>query len=139
MAELIPTAREVFKIIDFDKSGLLEKSEILRSVKEDTEVIKFFTDLLRAPFTYFCCPQRLEHYLGYLFGSRLLDIDGWVRVITFMRNKEDTLNKDACMLWPIELMTVLETEDNETFPSMGVRRMRNTIYKMVDRFSKSKA
>ena len=67
-----------------------------------------------------------------------MDIDDWVRVITFMSKKEDSLNKDECILWTIKLMTVLETEDNG-FTSMGELRVRKTIYKMVDRFSKIKS
>ena len=82
-AEFLTAARECFEMIDVDKSGTLQKEEILKAVKENKKVIKFLQTCGEPNLQFLLHPKRLEDALNILDTSKdgELDVEEWEMAI----------------------------------------------------------
>jgi Ca2+-binding EF-hand superfamily protein len=83
-ADFLSAARKVFEMIDTDRSGTLEKEEIVRAVETNEEVIKFLQSCKEPNLEVLLDPLRRDEALSILDTSRNgeLDIDEWEAAIS---------------------------------------------------------
>ena len=82
-AEFLNAARQCFQMIDKDNSGTLTKTEIVKAVAEDKEVVKFLRTCGEENLQFLLHPARLEKALQVLDTSKdgEVDIDEWEEAI----------------------------------------------------------
>ena len=73
--EFLNAARAVFRMIDADGSGTLEKAEVVDAVKNNQKVIKFLETCGNPNLQYLLVPARLESALQQLDTDRDGHID----------------------------------------------------------------
>jgi Ca2+-binding EF-hand superfamily protein len=73
--EFLNAARAVFRMIDADGSGTLEKAEVVDAVKNNQKVIKFLETCGNPNLQYLLVPERLEAALRQLDTDRDGHID----------------------------------------------------------------
>jgi Ca2+-binding EF-hand superfamily protein len=73
--EFLNAARAVFRMIDADGSGTLEKAEVIDAVKNNQQVIKFLETCGNPNLQYLLVPARLEAALEALDTDRSGEID----------------------------------------------------------------
>ena len=83
MAEFLRTARKCFEMIDKDSSGTLTKTEIVKAVAEDKEVVAFLKNCGWENLQILLVPARLEKALEVLDTSKdgEVDADAWEEAI----------------------------------------------------------
>ncbi|KAH8057468.1 hypothetical protein JL721_9717 [Aureococcus anophagefferens] len=76
-------ARKCFEMIDKDNSGTLTKTEIVKAVAEDPEVVKFLRTCGEENLQFLLVPARLEKALEVLDTSKdgEVDVDEWEEAI----------------------------------------------------------
>ena len=82
-AEFLNAARQCFSMIDKDNSGTLTKTEIVKAVAEDKEVVKFLQNCGEENLQFLLQPARLEKALQVLDTSRdgEVDVEEWEEAI----------------------------------------------------------
>ncbi|KAH8092919.1 Ca2-binding protein [Aureococcus anophagefferens] len=82
-AEFLGAARQCFQMIDKDSSGTLTKTEIVKAVAEDKDVVKFLRTCGEENLQFLLVPARLEKALEVLDTSKdgEVDIDEWEEAI----------------------------------------------------------
>jgi Ca2+-binding EF-hand superfamily protein len=82
-AEFLNAARQCFQMIDKDSSGTLTKTEIVKAVAEDKDVVKFLRTCGEENLQFLLVPARLEKALEVLDTSKdgEVDIDEWEEAI----------------------------------------------------------
>ena len=82
-AEFLRAARKCFEMIDKDSSGTLTKTEIVKAVAEDKEVVAFLKNCGWENLQFLLVPARLEKALEVLDTSKdgEVDADEWEEAI----------------------------------------------------------
>ncbi len=82
-AEFLNAARQCFQMIDKDNSGTLTKTEIVKAVAEDKDVVKFLRTCGEDNLQFLLQPARLEKALQVLDTSKdgEVDIDEWEEAV----------------------------------------------------------
>ena len=82
-AEFLNAARKCFQMIDKDGSGTLTKTEIVKAVAEDKEVVNFLRTCGEENLQFLLQPARLEKALEVLDTSKdgEVDVDEWEEAI----------------------------------------------------------
>ncbi|KAH8057471.1 Ca2-binding protein [Aureococcus anophagefferens] len=82
-AEFLGAARKCFEMIDKDSSGTLTKTEIVKAVAEDKEVVAFLENCGEENLQFLLVPARLEKALEVLDTSKdgEVDADEWEEAI----------------------------------------------------------
>ena len=73
--DFLSTSRKVFRMIDKDDSGTLEKQEVIDAVSADKKVINFLVNCGEPNLQYLLVPARLESALQQLDTDRDGHID----------------------------------------------------------------
>ncbi|KAH8060902.1 hypothetical protein JL720_13492 [Aureococcus anophagefferens] len=82
-AEFLGAARQCFQMIDKDNSGTLTKTEIVKAVAEDKDVVKFLRTCGEENLQFLLVPARLQKALEVLDTSKdgEVDVEEWEEAI----------------------------------------------------------